>query len=290
MKWVRRLLVGPVAVAVLLAAVLWFAGEQLSRPARREIGAPPSTLQAQALRIPMAEGGSVAGWFHRGQPGGGAVLLLHGVRGDRTAMAGRAEPLVAVGYSVLLIDLPAHGESDGDRITFGAHEAAGVRASLGWLRHQLPGERIGVVGVSLGAASFVLAHAEPQPDAVVLEMMYPTIRQAVEDRLAMRLGAPGRAFAPLLLWQLPLRTNVSEQDLRPIDALRDLHAPLLILAGTRDEHTRWPATQAIFATANAPKLLWPVDGAVHQDLQAFAPKAYEMQVMSFLEEHLRSPH
>ncbi|XHS79146.1 alpha/beta hydrolase [Burkholderiaceae bacterium UC74_6] len=284
MKWTFGLLILVLAIAALLLG----AGEFLSRPVRREIGPPPAALQAKALRIALPDGGAVAGWFHRGRPGGAAVLLLHGVRGDRSDMAGRAAPLVADGYSVLLIDLPSHGESTGDRITFGAHEAAGVRAALAWMRVQLPGERIGVIGVSLGAASLVLSRPDPAPDAVVLEMMYPTIRDAVQDRLAMRLGdTAGRALAPLLLWQLPLRSGVSEQDLRPIDAVRALHSPLLVMAGTRDEHTRWSETQALFEAANAPKALWPVDGAAHVNLHAFAPRAYEMQVMSFLEQYLR---
>jgi len=285
-KWT----LGLVALALAMLALPLLVGELLSHPVRREIGPAPAELQAQALRIALPGGGAVGGWFHRGRPGGAAVLLLHGVRGDRRDMLGRAAPLAADGYSVLLIDLPSHGESSGDRITFGAHEAAGVRAALAWMRAQLPGERIGVIGVSLGAASLVLSKPDPAPDAVVLEMMYPTIREAVQDRLAMRLGdAAGHALAPVLLWQLPLRIGVSEQDLRPIDAVRDLHAPVFVIAGTRDEHTRWKETQALFEAANAPKALWPVDGAAHVDLHAFAPRAYEMQVMSFLQHYLRGP-
>ncbi len=48
-----------------------------------------------------------------GQKGKGAVLLLHGVRADRREMLNRARFLKEEGYSVLLIDLPSHGESDG---------------------------------------------------------------------------------------------------------------------------------------------------------------------------------
>jgi len=51
------------------------------------------------------------------------VLLLHGVRADRREMLGRARFLNRLGYGILLIDLPAHGESPDDHITFGAREA-----------------------------------------------------------------------------------------------------------------------------------------------------------------------
>ena len=49
----------------------------------------------------------------------GAVILLHGVHANKKSMLSRARFLVAAKYSVPLIDLQIHGESEGDRITFG---------------------------------------------------------------------------------------------------------------------------------------------------------------------------
>ncbi len=206
-------------------------GEWLSHPAIRTIGPPPPDFSAREVRIETAPAGHVAGWFAPGQRGQGAVLLLHGVRSDRTQMLGRARFLNRAGYSTLLIDLPAHGESTGDRITFGAREAAGVKAALGFLRRESPGGRIAVIGVSLGAASTVLALPSPAPHAVVLESMYPTIEDAVANRLTTILGPAGATLAGPLLWQLPLRAGVSTSDLRPLERIVRLGAPVLIASG-----------------------------------------------------------
>ncbi|GAB2837908.1 hypothetical protein GCM10027277_00940 [Pseudoduganella ginsengisoli] len=150
----RRLRVAALAAAALAALAVIAAGELLSRPASRVIGAAPPDLQARDVSLP-ADGYTVRGWFVPGTPGVGAVLLLHGVRGDRMAMLQRARMLKQSGYSVLLVDLPAHGESGGGHITFGWREAAGVRSALDWLRHEVPMEKAGVIGVSLGAAALV---------------------------------------------------------------------------------------------------------------------------------------
>ena len=109
------------ALAVLAAGAVFGAGEYLRKPARHAVGAPPSELFATPVVIPSQKG-DVAGWVARGA-GRGAVLLLHGVRSDRSQMAQRALFLNGLGYTVLLIDLASHGESEGKRITFGAHEA-----------------------------------------------------------------------------------------------------------------------------------------------------------------------
>ncbi|HET7868106.1 MAG TPA: alpha/beta hydrolase [Burkholderiaceae bacterium] len=286
---VRRVLISAVLCAGLVLIACLGAGEALSRPASHPIGDPPPDLHAHSVRFSTAAGEPVAGWFIRGTERHGAVLLLHGIRSDRRAMVERARLLGGAGYSVLLIDLPAHGESGGARITFGLHEGAGVRAALGFLRGQLPGEPVGVIGVSLGAASLVLSKATPPPDAVVLESMYPTIAEAVTDRLTQRLGPAGQAIAPLLLWQLPLRLGITADELRPVDGMPSLHAPVLVMSGTVDQQTTLAESRRIFEAAAAPKDFWAVEGAAHVDLFTHAPQAYASLVLPFLARHLHPP-
>jgi fermentation-respiration switch protein FrsA (DUF1100 family) len=284
-----RRAIAVVGVLSVVALVLLFAaGETLTHSASRRIGPAPADLHATTVVIPTAEGEFVSGWLSRGRSGTGVVLLLHGVRSDRRQMVDRARFLRRAGYSTLLIDLPAHGESSGDRITYGARESVGVRAALAFLRNTFPHEPVAVIGVSLGAASFVLSHASPAPDAVVLESMYPTITDAARDRIAIRLGPAGRLLAPLLVWQLPLRIGVSPSALRPVADIGELRAPVLIASGTVDRHTRLEETRRIYAAAQAPKALWEVSGAAHVDLYRFAPAQYERVMLAFLRSHLHA--
>lgn len=274
-------------IAALLALSILVAGEVLSHHAHKPVGQPPSDLSAASIQIHTGTGQSVSGWMARGTPGAGAVLLLHGVRADRREMVGRARFLHNLGYSVLLIDLPAHGESYGDHITFGLAESQGVTAALTYLSRELPAEKLGVIGISLGAASLVLSKPSVHLSAVVLESMFPTIEEAIEDRLNIYLGSFGESLAPLLLWQLPLRFDISPEQLRPIIELPSLRAPLLIAAGSVDRKTTLAETERIYAAAGEPKELWIVDGASHVDLHAFDSKAYEARVSAFLAKHLR---
>ena len=72
---------------------------------------------------------------------------MHGVRADRTSMLDRARVLSRAGYSVLLFDFQAHGESPGHRITLGYLESMDAQASIQYLRERNPDEKIGVIGV-----------------------------------------------------------------------------------------------------------------------------------------------
>ena len=278
---IQTLLLSLCVLILFGAAATWLAGSSLVAVRRQNVG-PAPWPQAQAVSLAAGAGMRVEGWYLVGS-GRGAVLLLHGIRADRRQMLDRARFLHAAGYSVLLIDLPGHGASAAPRLTFGLSEAAGVKAALAYLREQAPGEGLGLIGVSLGAASFVLCQDCPQVDAAVLESMYPTIEEAVEDRLRMRLGALGVPLSKLLLWQLPLRLDITPQQLRPIEHLAAIRAPLLVASGDRDMHTTIDETRRLSGAAAQPKALWEVEGAVHQDLHAFAPAAYEERVLRFFE-------
>lgn len=285
---VLALLVALTGIVVIGVAIQ--VGGKLIKPAHRMVGNAPPDLPAETVILQNASNqsvSSVSGWFVQGKPEMGVVLLLHGVRSDRRQMLGRAKFLSQAGYSVMLIDLPAHGESSGEHITFGYREAEGVKVAMRYLTGRFPCEKIAVIGVSLGAASFVLSRANPAPAAVVLEAMYPTIEEAIFRRLEKRLGSFSSLFTPLFLWQLPLRLGVSADHLRPITELLHLHCPVLILSGADDRHTTVSDTQRIFAAANQPKALWIVADAAHVNLHAHAPQEYEARVLAFLRQYLQ---
>jgi fermentation-respiration switch protein FrsA (DUF1100 family) len=276
--------------ALLLAAV--GVGELLSGAVPTAVNTLSTDLPVEPVQIPVNSGSEdtdthVHGWLVRGVRGRGMVLLVHSIRSNRVEMLSRARFLNERGYGALLIDLQAHGETPGDRITFGARESEDVKAAATFLRNMFPGERLGAIGVSLGAAAIVLAKPPLRLDAVVLESLHPTIEEAVENRLRLHLGQFGPMLAPLLLFQISLRLNVSPEELNPISHIGDLDAPLLLISGTDDRHTTVAETQRLFDAARQPKELWIVPGGGHFNMHTYAGKEYENRISDFLEWYLR---
>ncbi|MGG6463582.1 alpha/beta hydrolase [Solilutibacter silvestris] len=284
MRWKRLAIVVVVLVAAGLVVTLVI-GQVLISPAQHSIGSAPADLGAEPVKVESSVG-PISGWLIRGTKPKGAVLLLHGVRSNRLQMVPRARWLKNLGYSVLLIDLPAHGETPGDHITFGFNEAKAVDASLNYLHQQFPKRPVGIIGVSLGAASTALSNPNQSPNAVVLESMYPTINDAINDRLSIHLGKFGPYFAPLLLWQIPARLDVPARELRPIDHLKGLSSPVLIASGTKDQHTRIDEARSIYQAASEPKEFWEVQGAAHVDLFDFDPATYKAHIEPFLQKYV----
>ena len=275
-----------------LAFVLGVIGCDPSRPARAFVGAPPAGLGGSVVQFTSASGSKLRAWFAKGRPRGGAVLLLHGVGANRKVMLGRARFLHDAGYTVLAPDFQAHGESEGAHITFGARESLDALSAMQFLRTAAPGERVGVIGVSLGGAASLLGPGPVAADALVLESVYPTIQSAVSDRLRVWLGPfgfLGPRLTPQVIGLISRETGVSAWQLQPIDRVSAAKSPILMLTGSRDRYTPLDEARALFQRAPAPKQFWIVDGAGHEDLHAFAPAAYEKLVKEFLDTWLRSP-
>jgi fermentation-respiration switch protein FrsA (DUF1100 family) len=209
---------------------------------------------------------------------------------NRTAMLSRARFLHRDGFTVLAPDFQAHGESPGRHITFGELESLDARAALDFLRANAPGERIGIIGVSMGGAASLVGTAPLDADALVLESVYPTFQTAVADRLHVWLGPLGflgNAVTPMLIRLVAPRIGVDPKMLRPIDAIAKVDEPVFVIAGTADQYTRIGETVDLYERATAPKKLWEVPGAAHEDLHDYAPAEYERRVGEFLIEHLR---
>ena len=201
------------ALVLLLAAA---AGQYLVWPARRDIGPPPFDFAAMSVRIPFGVRRQATGWLCRNTGDAGAVLLLHEMRGDRRSMLARMRFLFAQGYTVLAIDLPGHGESDGQCITLGHREALAAAAALDYLANECPGLPLAVIGVSLGGAALLLANTLQQPSVIILESVFPTLAQAAMNRLRRTMGPLATVIAPLMFVQLPFRFGISHRRLQPI--------------------------------------------------------------------------
>jgi alpha-beta hydrolase superfamily lysophospholipase len=180
------------------AVVTWLVGSRLTAPVLRGIGPPPADLRAESVEFGSASGARLRGWYARGEPRAGVIVLMHGVRASRLAMIDRARFLHRAGHAVLLFDFQAHGESVGRRITFGYLESRDAQAAIAFARARATGENVGIIGVSQGGAAALIASPPLEIDAAVIEQVYSEIDEAIGNRLALHLGGWARVLSPLL--------------------------------------------------------------------------------------------
>ncbi|MGH9776445.1 MAG: alpha/beta hydrolase [Candidatus Acidiferrales bacterium] len=218
------------------------------------------------------------------------VLLFHGISDNRLGMLGYAEFLVRSGYSVVLMDSRAHGESGGSEATFGWLERRDVQAITDALFANEPVRHLFALGESMGGAIALQAAAiEPRIAAVVAESPFSTLREVSYDYVGMH-------WSPLLgrtlLWPLDrYALNVAERngkfrvdDVSPEAAVAQRAFPVLLICDALDHTIPCRHAKKIFAAARGPKEFWEVEGAGHTGAYGVRPEEFERRVLQFFRE------
>jgi pimeloyl-ACP methyl ester carboxylesterase len=281
------------AILILLLAGLgasWIAGSILSRPHSSAV--PPPAPPGRIVHLVAGDGVPIAGsWWPAARPEAPAILLLHGIDSSRASFTRHALWLNGLGYGVLAIDFRGHGESGAAPRTFGLYEARDAAAALAFLRAGAPARRIGLIGISLGGAAALLGDDGPLPvQAMILQAVYPDLRDAIFNRIAQRTGRALAALGePLLSYQSWLRYGVLPGRLAPLEALRRYRGPVLVIGGAADLNTPPAETRALYGAAPGPKSLWLLEGLDHAGASAVWTDDYRRHVRSFFARSLGEP-
>ncbi len=284
----KNILFGCIGLLFVSLIVILQTGNYISAPRNSKILSPPNELFAQKVTFNSESGANISGWYVPGETTKGGILLMHGVKANRLQMLGRATFLNKEGYSVLLFDFQGHGESTGKQITFGYLESLDANAGLVYLEERLTNKSIGVIGVSLGGASALIGEVLTKSDAIILESVYPTIEEAISNRLTMRLGFIGKFFTPLLTWQIKPRLGFYPSELRPIEYISRAKAPVFVIAGSDDKHTTLAESNRLFQKAREPKSFWEIKGAAHVDFYNYNPNEYKLRVLEFFNKNIKN--
>ena len=284
-KRMKKLIKIVILLLVVASLLIYLVGSHLTKAHHTNIGTIPNDLKnTRAVSFPSKSGSQLFGWFLEAKQGKGGVLLLHGVKSNRLQMLNRAKFLQKAGYDVLLFDFQAHGESEGEQITFGHLEALDAESAFDYLQDRLCNPSVGVIGVSLGGASALLGKVKLKAKVLILESVYPSIEEAIDDRLKIYFGSLGSYFSPLLTLQLKPRLGIGVDDLKPIEQLAKVKGAVMIVAGSADKHTTLAESKRMFEEAHEPKELWLVEGKGHIDFSKAVSKEYEERVLDFLGE------
>ncbi len=286
-KTFKKLILILVSLFFLVLIVFYFIGTALISPARQKILIPDS-LQAKAITFQSESGETISGSFILRNINDPILIIMHGLRSNRNSMISRAEKFSKLGFGVLIFDFQSHGESTGDHITFGFKESLDAKAAVKYIRSNYPNNKIGVIGQSLGGASALVGLEPIKADAYLLESVYTTFDKALGNRVKMRLGNLIGQFTWPLTIQMKYRLGISPDDLRPIDSIKKLTSPVLIIGGTHDVHTTKEETLQLYQTANEPKEIEFFEGAIHEDYEKYDSKKYYKIVVSFFNKYLKN--
>jgi dipeptidyl aminopeptidase/acylaminoacyl peptidase len=229
------------------------------------------------------DGLHLAAWSVPG-PRTDALILIHGIGHNRDDVLPLARDLHARGYNLLLLELRAHGYSEGDTSTLGVHEVEDVRAALIFLQNQ-PGVdplRIGIWGMSLGSSVALMgAAALPELRAVAADSVFASARWLIDHQLSTLIAVPDW-FGPAVLAVGGFEAGVSPDAIAPVEAARQLGSrSLFVIHGEHDALFYPENARLVMDAASGPKQLWMEPDAGHTGVYSVDPARYADRLDSF---------
>lgn len=260
-------LIAVAAIAALLA-LLWVGQRRLMYfpdgrvPAPREVG----LAGVESVRFPTADGLELAGWFvPAGAEAKATVVVFNGNAGNRAYRAPLATALAAHGFNVLLFDYRGFGGNPGSPTEIGL--AADARAAREYLadRPDVDAARVVYFGESLGTGVAVGLAAEQPPAALILRSPFTSMADV------------GVYHYPILPVRLLLRDRFASRD-----TIGRIRAPVLVIAGDRDEIVPLEHSRRLYDAVPSPKELVIIKGASHNDDELLAGEEMIQAIVRFL--------
>ena len=177
--------------------------------------------------------------FYKGDPNMPYLILMHGYRGIAERDFGYILPmLLKQKYNILLADERACGKSEGHSITFGVKERKDVRTWTYFLMKTF-GKRIaiGLVGVSMGAASVLMAAELNLPHAVkciVADCPFTSPRDIIK-RTCKSMKFPSRLSFLMIKVGAFLYAKMDIDSASAIEAVKHTDIPILLMHGEKDD-------------------------------------------------------
>ena len=201
--------------------------------------------------ITTTDGLELGGWFvpATGGTSSTTVLVFNGNAGHRESRAPLARALAARGHAVMLFDYRGYGGNPGSPTERGL--ALDARAARQYLqtRDDVDDEKLVYFGESLGAAVALELAIEHPPALLVLRSPFASMTEI------------GKLHYPFMPVGLLLADRFPSIDRAPL-----LEAPLLVIAGDRDDIVPFAQSRALFDAATRPrKRFVAIDGAGHND-------------------------
>jgi len=210
------------------------------------------------------------------------AILIHGYGRDGTFAYDYADEYLKRGWNVLVPDLRASGQSEGQFITMGALESRDV---FDWAGKLPDDAKIVLHGVSMGAATALMTAAQEPPNliAVVEDCGYTSAYEMFAAQVNKIFGLPEYPIMPLADWVCNFHTGVKISDAAPLAVVDKIKVPVLFIHGDADGLVPFEMMSRLYDACAAPKEKFVVEGAGHADAKPSNPAAYFDKVFAFID-------
>ena len=205
------------------------------------------------------------------------VILVHGY----SSISNRMLELGDFYYhklqcNVLLIDLRAHGKSEGTYIGLGYYESKDLTQWVEWVEAHHPSDIV-LHGFSMGAATVMSVSDHPFKHVILIveDCGYSSAAHELNYKTKVEAKLPGLIAYPLLTLICRIKAGYWLGYCRPLDHVSQALYPIIFIHGDQDKFVDVKCAATLAEACHSPKELLIVAGAAHTMSYKMATETYQ---------------
>ena len=215
-----------------------------------------NALPYERVYITSADGLRLTGRYYPAKPGAPLVIACHGYRGTPSRdFSDGADIYRSMGCALLLIEERGQCGSAGHTITFGAMEKYDVLLWTRWAADRFGDIPILLGGISMGAATVLMASALALPEnvrGIVADCPYTSAKDIICS-FGRHINIPMKLVYPFAKMSAKLFGHADLAQADALAAVKDAKVPILLIHGEDDRFVPCDMSRAI-AAANREKI------------------------------------
>lgn len=217
------------------------------------------------------------------------VIVVHGFTNDKEDMKPYAWMFHELGYNVLMPDNMSHGDSEGQIIGYGWNDRLNVIKWAEMLVEQNSDSEIILFGVSMGAATVMMASGEESLPDQVVNIIEDCGYSSVWDELKYQAKEMYNLPAFPILYEVSaiskIRAGFSYGQASSVNQLKNNTRPVLFIHGSDDTFVPTSMVYKNYQATQGEKELYIVKGAGHAKSFETDPQAYIEKISTFLKKY-----
>lgn len=218
------------------------------------------------------------------------VILLHGYNSSSKDMLTYAQNFQEKGYQVLNIDQRSYGKSQGNYTGMGWIEKDDLKRWISYVIKKDPKAQIVLQGVSMGAATVMMAAGDGLPHqvkAIIEDCGYTSVWDEFSNKLSAIFHLPSFPLLNTASILCQVRMGYNFKEASSVEQLKKNQIPMLFIHGSKDTYNPFWMEDALYKADGAKqKQKLVIKGARHA-MSAFSrPKVYWTNVWGFTEKYV----
>ena len=242
-------------------------------------------LPHEEVSIKSFDGLTLRAKYYEYAPGAPIELMFHGYRGEaRRDLCGGVQRCFALKRSALIVDQRACGNSEGNVITFGIKEH---RDCLDWVNFMLahfgPDVRIILTGISMGAATVLMASGKELPPNVIgvlADCGYTSPKEIIK-KVIRQIHLPANFLYPFVKLGAKLFGHFDLEELSALEEVTKCNLPVIFFHGESDDFVPCEMSRKNYEACSSTKRIFTVPGAGHGLSYPVSAEAYLKELEEF---------